>query len=351
MTDLSAPQLQLIDVIRAVPDSCRLRSTRRGLALVARDLAFYGATIAGLLCTNQWYLLLPLWLFAGFAVAGMFVLGHDAAHNVLVDDDDLNRALGRLLFVPSLHIHESWVLGHNRIHHGHTLKQGMDFVWHPLTPEQYLELSPTQKLAHRIEWSALGAGVYYLRRVWWAKMVTLDPPAKWADRIRADRRFLHVAVGIIVVGLGVVGALTVEGGVATVVAGIAWLVFKVLIVPFLLFSWIIGWTVYVHHIAPDMHWLTRSEWTKVGGQLDGTTVLRMPPGSNLIFHWIFVHMPHHVDMRIPCYELEAAADAIIAAYPDRVVERRFRWRDYLAATRGCKVYDFDNGSWMPYPTR
>ncbi len=351
MTDLSVPQLQLLDVIRAVPDSCRQRSTRRGLSLVARDVAFYALTIVGLLLTDRWYFLVPLWLLAGLAVAGMFVLGHDAAHNVLVDDDDLNRTIGRWLFIPSLHIYESWVLGHNRMHHGHTLKQGVDFVWHPLTPEEYLELGPTQKLAHRIEWSAVGAGLYYLRRVWWNKMVTLDPPAKWADRIRSDRRFLELAVGVVVAALTIASVVTTDGGILAILGSATWLTFKLLIVPFLLFTHTIGWTVYVHHIEPDMHWLKRSEWTKVGGQLDGTTVLRMPPGANLIFHWIFVHMPHHVDMRIPCYELETAADAIIEAYPDRVVERRFRWRDYLNATRCCKVYDFDAGSWMPYPSR
>ncbi len=349
MTDLSPPQLQLLDVIRAVPDSCRRRSTSRGLTLVARDVVFYAATVAGLLATDRWYFLVPLWLLAGLAVAGMFVLGHDAAHNVLVDDDRMNRLLGRLLFVPSLHIHESWVLGHNRIHHGHTLKQGMDFVWHPLTPEQYLELTPSQQRAHRLEWSALGAGVYYLRRVWWTKMITLDPPAKWADKIRSDRRFLVGAVTVAIVALAAFATVGSDGGLPAIAASTLWLTFKVVIVPFLLFSWIIGWTVYVHHIEPDMHWLKRSEWTKVGGQLDGTTVLRMPPGANLVFHWIFVHMPHHVDMRIPCYELENAADAIIEAFPDRVVERRFRWKDYLAATRGCKVYDFDAGTWQPYP--
>lgn len=349
MTDLSSSDLQLIDVIRAIPERCRQRSTSRGLALVARDVTFYAATVAGLIMVDTWYLVLGLWLLAGLAVAGMFVLGHDAAHNVLVDNDRLNRTLGRWLFVPALHIHESWVLGHNRIHHGHTLKQGMDFVWHPLTTEDYAALSSGGRLMHRLEWSALGAGVYYLRRVWWTKMIILDPPAKWEPAIRADRRFLALAAGTATAVLGMVGALSVDGGVVSMALGASWMVVKVFVVPFVLFSWIIGWTVYVHHIEPDMKWLPRQRWTKVAGQLDGTTVLRMPPGANLVFHWIFVHMPHHVDMRVPCYHLEEAADAIIEVFGDRVVERRFRWRDYLASTRGCKLYDFDAGTWLPYP--
>jgi omega-6 fatty acid desaturase (delta-12 desaturase) len=87
----------------------------------------------------------------------------------------------------------------------------------------------------------------------------------------------------------------------------------------------------------------------VAGQLDGTTVLRINPVIDyLFFHSIFVHMPHHVDMRIPCYHLNAAAEAIEAAFPGRVIDRRFHLRDYFAATRRCKLQDFETGEWLPY---
>jgi acyl-lipid omega-6 desaturase (Delta-12 desaturase) len=32
---------------------------------------------------------------------------------------------------PSAHVEAAWDLGHNRIHHGYTTRQGFDFVWHP----------------------------------------------------------------------------------------------------------------------------------------------------------------------------------------------------------------------------
>ena len=40
-----------------------------------------------------------------------------------------------------------------------------------------------------------------------------------------------------------------------------------------------------------------------------------PEGINFFLHWIMVHVPHHVDMRIPMYHLEDAAEAIEAAFP------------------------------------
>lgn len=119
--------------------------------------------------------------------------------------------------------------------------------------------------------------------------------------------------------------------------------------PFLLFLQIIGWTVYVHHVAPDIRWWKRRDWSQFKGQMESTTILQMPAVANrLWFHNIFVHVPHHVDPRIPFHELPAAADAIVAAYPDTVRVSRFSLRDYLRAAKHCKLYDFEAGHWLPY---
>ena len=118
-------------VLDVIPDDCYERSTVRGLGLVARDLIIYGLAVAGLAMTDNPLLLVPLWFLAGLAVSGLFVIGHDAAHGALFDSDRLNGFIGRLTMLPSLHATEVWIFGHNRVHHGHTLRQGMDFVWHP----------------------------------------------------------------------------------------------------------------------------------------------------------------------------------------------------------------------------
>jgi fatty acid desaturase len=102
----------------AIPPACTERSTRRGLASVGRDLALYLAVLVALAAAERWWLVVPLELLAGLAVSGLFVLGHDAAHGALVGSKRLNAGLARLLFLPSFHVHEAWVLGHNRVHHG-----------------------------------------------------------------------------------------------------------------------------------------------------------------------------------------------------------------------------------------
>lgn len=327
-------------VLDAIPAHCYERSTARGLGLLARDLVLWGLAVWGLLSTNNPFLLVPLWLLAGAVVAGLFVIGHDAAHGALFDSKRLNSVVATIAFLPSLHATELWRYGHNRVHHGHTLKQHIDFVWHPLTVEQYQALSRFGRLRHRLEWSFLGAGAYYVRDVWWNKMVLFTPPERWARAMRRDQAIVATFA------LGALAVLVATSGLAGV-----WLWVKVLVIPFLLFCQAIGWVVHVQHIAPDIRWWSRRDWNRFKGQVEGTTILWGPPGWDFLFHWIMVHVPHHVDMAIPCYRLPEAARAIAEAYPDHVHEHRISPRQYLANTKACKLYDWEAGCWVGYPEK
>ena len=333
----------LLPVLRVIPEECYVRSDRKAWQLVARAVVIWSAVMAGLASTNAWYLVLPLWVFATLAVTGLFILGHDCAHGALFESKERNRSVGRALMIPSLHIYESWVIGHNRIHHGHTLRQGMDFVWHPTTVEEYRNLGRAHRARHRVEWSAFGSGLYYLRSVWWQKMIRFTAPARYAAAVHRDRVFLSSIVAITTIATGVL-AMVLGGSVV----GAFWLVTKLFVVPFFGFCCAIGYIVYLHHIAPDIKWWPRRTWNSFHGQIEGTTVLRVNNTLNsLFFYNIFVHVPHHVDVRIPCYELPKAADAIIEAFPE-VSHGRYRFADFLASTRVCKLYDFETQAWLPY---
>ncbi|WP_195210404.1 fatty acid desaturase [Actinomarinicola tropica] len=333
----------LLPVIRAIPPEAYDNPTWRGLAYVLRDLAVYAAAVAGLLLTNHPLVVVPLWVLAGLAISGLFVVGHDAAHGALFASKRLNGVVGRLAMLPSFHVYEGWILGHNRVHHQYTVRQGFDFVWHPYTAEQYRAMSRFQRLRHRFEWSWLGAGAYYTREVWWNRMMVGEVPKRFVEPIHRDRRLVWSWFVVVVAATAAFG--WVDGG--SLLAAV-WTPVKVVVVPFLAFQFIIGSVVHVHHIAPDIRWWPRREWTKFKGQMEGTTILRAAPGLNLFFHWIMVHIPHHVDVRIPMYRLELAAEAIKEAFPDTVHDEKLRFRDFIANTRVCKLYDFEAGHWLSY---
>jgi omega-6 fatty acid desaturase (delta-12 desaturase) len=174
-------------------------------------------------------------------------------------------------------------------------------------------------------------------------MWRFSAPGKRHDAIVRDKQTLGLALALATAGAVVLGALT--GGLIAAF----WVPIKLIVVPFLLFTQIIGWTVYVHHVAPEIRWWTRRDWSQYNGQMESTTIMRFPRLINFLwFHNIFVHVPHHVDVRIPFHQLPAAAAALSEAYPDTVKSSRFSFREYLRATRDCKLYDFDAGCWLTY---
>jgi omega-6 fatty acid desaturase (delta-12 desaturase) len=331
------------DVIAILPDTVYENPTALGLAYFARDVALYGVAVAALVFANNALLLVPLWIFAALVISALFIVGHDAAHGALFKSKRLAYVIGQLAMLPSLHVFEAWVFGHNRIHHGHTVREVMDYVWHPTSPEAYRAMSPAQKLVHRVKWSWLGAGVYYGWDIWWRNMIRFVPPEKIADDVRRDRRIVLAYAAVASACLLALGAHMYGG-----VGGALWMWTKVFAVPFALWNYSIGISVYVHHISPDIEWHGRREWTRFKGQMEGTTILHIPVWLNFFFHNIFLHVPHHVDMRIPFYHLDEAAQAIIAKFGDVVREQDYGLADYLRSTRECKLYDFATHTWRGY---
>ncbi|MBV9042025.1 MAG: fatty acid desaturase [Acidimicrobiia bacterium] len=352
VVDTAAPTTEKADgaargslkpVLDIIPSEAYDNPTWKGLAYFGRDLALYALLVFALIEISNPFAVIGLEVVAALVVGALFVVGHDVAHGALFKSKRLSAVIGRLTMLPSWHVYEGWVLGHNRIHHAFTVREGYDFVWHPYTPEQYAAMSKLKRLRHRLEWSWLGAGLYYMREVWWHKMVVGKPPARWVKSIRRDR---WLVLGFVVTAAALLAWLGWERTAS--VPGAAWLVLRVLVVPYLAFSYFIGSLVHIHHVNRDIQWWKRGEWTKFKGQMEGTTILRARWGLNFFFHWIMVHIPHHVDMRIPMYNLELAADAIKTAYPDTVHDEPLRFTDFVRNTRECKLYDFDRHQWLTY---
>lgn len=330
-------------MIEVLPDSVYENPTALGLLYFARDVALYAAVVVALVHTDRPLLLVPLWILAGLTISALFIVGHDAAHGALFKSKRLAYAIGQLAMLPALHVFEAWVFGHNRIHHGHTVREGMDYVWHPSSPAEYRALSLPRRLAHRLKWSFLGAGLYYGWDIWWRSMMRFTPPEKIAPEVRRDRR--------IVVGWAVgASAALLALGFSTYgsALGALWMWLKVFALPFAMWNYSIGISVYVHHISPDIPWHGRRQWTRFKGQMEGTTILHIPVWLNVFYHNIFLHVPHHVDMRIPFYKLDEAAEAIRARFGDVVREKDFSFADYLRTTRDCKLYDFESERWLRY---
>jgi len=330
-------------VISIIPESCYENPAWKGLTYIAVDVLLYGVCIWALTVTDSPLLLIPLWIVTGLSLSGLFILGHDAAHGALFASRRMCEAFGKVLMLPALHAYSAWELGHNRVHHSFTIRQEKDFVWHPLSLDEYKELSWFGKLKHRVEWSAFGAGIYYLVEIWWKKMFVFTPPKQLAKNISADKRSVIYFVLFTLVLCLVLGRVVEQSALY-----MSWVWFKILVVPWLIFNYVIGATVHIHHIQPDIPWHADGVWNKFKGQVEGTTNFRLPKILNVFFHNIFIHIPHHVDARIPFYNLPQAAESIKEHYQLFVRDQKFKWRTYFRATRACKLYDFERDVWLNY---
>jgi omega-6 fatty acid desaturase (delta-12 desaturase) len=340
------PSREAKALIAALPPSCYTNPTWRGLAYLVRDSAMFAAVTLLLLEVDAPAVLPILWLVGGLSIGALFVLGHDAAHGALFRSRRLAYWTAQMALLPSLHAYEVWVLGHNRVHHGHTGRAGLDFVWHPLTPAEYARLGRRERLLHRVEWSAWGAGLYYLRVMWWQRMMRMEPPPRLRRAFRRDRRRVWAYL------LLATGALLWVGWVRTGGAGGAfWVWAKVLVAPWLAWNWLIGATVHIHHIGPDAAWQPRGQGRGSVAPLDGATSYAIPGWLNVFWHNIFLHTMHHVDPRIPFYRLPLATAVLERESGGAMAVQPLSLRAWLAATRRCKLYDFERGCWTGYKRR
>jgi omega-6 fatty acid desaturase (delta-12 desaturase) len=300
--------------VRDVFSSVRYqRSTSRAVIPLLFDLSLYLIAIAGVFLAPP-PLALAFGVLAGFAVAFLFVWGHDACHGALFTSRRVSEVLGTMAMLPSLQMYRLWAFGHNKVHHGFTSLSTVDWIWRPMTPTEYRAASRSDRIVYRLERHPGTCALHYLLRVWWPGMVTFRPDPR-ARRTRGFRTS-QLAMLMFATVFGVV-AYRYGGGWIGVLAAV--------VVPFVVFTYLIALFVYLHHTHPDVPFFAdRRDWSATVGQLGCSTVVRCSRPVEWLTHNIFVHTPHHVDTRIPFYRLPGAYADLQPMYCHVIVEYPFR---------------------------
>jgi acyl-lipid omega-6 desaturase (Delta-12 desaturase) len=321
-----------------VPKNCYTRSYAKTFLWLGLDLLFF--MLGMFLVFSNPYAGFKLLggVILGVATAMLFVWAHDAAHGTLFKNKQVAELLGTLAMLPSLNIYRMWAYGHNRVHHGFTSFSPMDWIWRPFTAKQYQNLSSFQKLLYRIERSFFTCAFHYLRRVWWAEMLSFNPGKdKKQQRYYRDGKHF-VAIYAVIMS---VGAYIFAGGLIGIIAGV--------ILPFIVFNYFISMIVYLHHTHPDIPFFdVKSEWSQVVGALYCSTIIKCSKPAQILLHHIMTHIPHHLDVRIPFYHLPEAYEALKKEYGQYIHEYEFKWSYVLNIFKQCKIYDFENKIWMNF---
>jgi acyl-lipid omega-6 desaturase (Delta-12 desaturase) len=299
--------------------------TRRALLDVATSAVPYLALTAlmyALLPTSPLLVIALAIPAAGFLLR-TFIVFHDCAHGSFLPWRRVNAWLGvacGLLVYSPFH---SWRHEH-AVHHataGDLDRRGMGDV-DTLTVAEYESLSAPQRLGYRLMRNPLvmlGLGPL------WALILEPRLVPGWA-RKRFKRKIIATDLALV----ALVGGLCALAGWRAVLL--------VQLTPAMLAGAAGIWLFYVQHQFEDVYWERKEHWSYAASALQGSSHLRLPKVLQFFTGNIGLHHVHHLNPRIPNYNLQRAHDE----NPVFHQARELRLAEAVLAMR-LKLYDESSG--------
>lgn len=312
---------QLKDIVKTLPRECFQKDRRKAWLSV---LITVSAVIVGYigLAYVPWFLLPLAWIFTGTALTGLFVIAHDCGHRSFAKRRWVNDWVGHILLLPLIYPFHCWRILHDH-HHLHTNKLHVDNAWEPWTPEGYAETNPIVQTFYR--------GIR--GRFWWIGSI-----AHWAilhfkpsNFSQRDRGKVKVSIAAVVI----FGAVFFPTLILT--TGI-WGFVKFWLLPWLVYHfWMSTFTI-VHHTYPNIPFRPAETWNAAESQLAGTVHCDYPRWVEILCHDINVHVPHHISVAIPSYNLRMAHASLKQNWGSYIPESKFSWPLMKQIVEQCHIY-------------
>ncbi len=269
---------------------------RRSLLFLATSVLPYLA-----LWVAVYYLLADVSIFLALLVAvptsgfllRTYIVFHDCSHGSFMPSKRANTWLGVAVGLIVYSPFHSWRHEHAGHHAsaGDIDRRGVGDVetW---TVGEYYSKSPRARLAYRLlrsPWIMFTLGPF------WA--LAIEPrliPRHKRPRIRKSH-------------------LYTDFGLLVLVGGVIWLIglgdFLKIQLPMILMAGSAGvWLFYVQHQFEGVYWKHSEDWTYVDAALEGCSYLKLPKVLQFFTGSIGLHHVHHLNPRIPNYNLQRAHD-------------------------------------------
>jgi len=330
-------------LLRGTLEPWRGCDDRKSALIFAFDITLYLTLILCAATAGDHAVAAAAGIAAGLVTIRLASIAHDAAHRIFVTSSRANKWIARIAFFPALQPLATWEVAHNVIHHSWTSIRGKDYVWIPLSLEEYRSASLLRRALERIYRSPFGHGFYYFIELWWKRV--LLPSLKLSDIPRRSQRAdVLLTAAFLLLWLTAVAALRLFLSLS-VWEGLLYAV----CLPVATWFWGFGFVLYVQHTHPNAKFFClREKDDFYRRQLAASTHAEFPRPVNWLFHGVFEHTAHHLDVRIPFYRLPAAQKELNATMMGRNVHEQYTFRKFLETTRVCKLYDYDNGGWLDF---
>lgn len=313
------------------------------ILILFTDISIYLACVIAAVVVDAIPLKILLSSVAGTMISQLFSIGHDAAHKSYVTSKRANAIIARLVFMPVLHNYTLWTYVHNRLHHAYPNIKGYN-SWSPMSFQEYQALPKWRQIVEKIYRSPAGFGPYYLFERWLKDKFFPRKHIPQTYHADAWKDFFLLMVYLFVFVSAIV-ALSVAQE-KSVVSGVLWGA----IVPFVFWLYAMGLTVYQQHTSERVKWYkSLSEWKQdVNSQFEVSIHVKYPGWYNFITHNSYYHPVHHVNARIPVYNLRKAQAALEDSDSSLIVKIPFSMSAFYQTIRNCKLYDYDNKRWLDF---
>ncbi|NND08187.1 MAG: fatty acid desaturase [Saprospiraceae bacterium] len=242
----------------------------------------------------SYWITLALGLLNGFMLARLFIIQHDCGHQSFFKSKYANNVVG---FVCSLFTslpYKYWARVHN-FHHGHIGQLEHRDVGdiNFLTVEEFRTSSKWKRFGYRIFRSPIF--LFILTPVLYVTISNRYPFFRFKgwEKIRRSQVWNNLAL---------LGFYILVGSL------IGWRTFLLVQVPVIVFFAIIAfWFFYVQHQHEETYMRWKNQWDFLLASIQGSTYYKLPK----VFQWltgnIGFHHIHHLNSKIPNYELEKCA--------------------------------------------
>jgi acyl-lipid omega-6 desaturase (Delta-12 desaturase) len=227
----------------------------------------------------------------------VFIIFHDCCHGSFFPSRRANRITGYVAGILTLTPYAKWQREHAEHHArvGDLDRRGVGDVW-TLTTAEYLAATRGRRLYYRVFRNpfimfGIGPAVLFL----------------FGNRFSGARHSRRERVSVYVTNTGIMAAMLV----AYLTIGLPALLLIQL--PTLLLAGTAGvWLFYVQHQFDDVYWARRETWDPLKAALEGSSYYQLPKILQWLTGSIGLHHIHHVQPRIPSYNLQRCQDAIPA---------------------------------------
>jgi omega-6 fatty acid desaturase (delta-12 desaturase) len=115
---------------------------------------------------------------------------------------------------------------------------------------------------------------------------------------------------------------------------------------------LIGFATFQHHTHPKVLWYADAdEWGFYQSQVQGTVHVVFPRWIEVLLHNIMEHTAHHVDTKVPLYNLTGAQRQLEDTFGDEVITEPFSLAGLRRTFASCCLYDFESHRWLDFDGR